>query len=68
MHMQDVWTPILEHGWDAPAPPEDVRKWRDSSVQMLRHAYDSYIRHGFPADDVKPKSCKASNSQVCQLP
>jgi hypothetical protein len=33
---------------------EDVRG-------MLTHAYGSYIAHGFPADEVRPISCKPHN-------
>jgi hypothetical protein len=62
--MQDVWESILKSGWDAPLSSEDVYSWRDSSARMLRHAYDSYVKHGFPKDDVLPRSCKPSNSQV----
>ncbi|XP_060068085.1 ER degradation-enhancing alpha-mannosidase-like protein 3 [Ylistrum balloti] len=31
---------------------------RDKVVEMFRHAYDSYMNHAFPADELMPLSCK----------
>jgi hypothetical protein len=69
--MQDIWEPHLLR-WDEPVPAAEVAAWRAASREMFGHAYGSYLRHGFPADDVRPLSCTPSNSQarphhfVCQ--
>ncbi|OWF50523.1 ER degradation-enhancing alpha-mannosidase-like protein 3 [Mizuhopecten yessoensis] len=31
---------------------------RDKVLEMFRHAYDSYMNHAFPADELMPLSCK----------
>jgi mannosidase alpha-like ER degradation enhancer 3 len=31
---------------------------RDYVSEMFDHAFDSYITHGFPSDEVKPISCR----------
>ena len=30
---------------------------------MFRFAYNSYMRHAFPRDDLRPISCRGRNSQ-----
>lgn len=34
-----------------------VWRWREDTRGMLRHAYGSYMRHAYPADELKPLSC-----------
>ena len=37
---------------------EEQRELRDQTVSMFRHAYDSYMTHAFPADELMPLSCR----------
>lgn len=36
----------------------DILEMREESRGMFFHAYDSYISHGWPADEIQPVSCK----------
>jgi len=31
---------------------------RDKTLEMFRHAYNSYMTHAYPADELMPLSCK----------
>jgi hypothetical protein len=32
--------------------------WREEAREMIYHSYDSYMKHGFPWDEVQPLSCQ----------
>jgi hypothetical protein len=36
---------------------EQVWQWREESREMLQHAFRSYMRHGWPWDEVRPLQC-----------
>ena len=65
--VQDAWnedTFLPENGAAEEVPYETLELWKNESAAALRHAYDSYLRAAYPADDVRPRSCGGSNSQV----
>lgn len=75
----DERTPCSQDAWDADTfrladgaedeVPYALREhWKNESAAALRHAYDNYIVHAAPADDIRPRSCKPSNSQVLPHP
>ena len=37
---------------------EEKRELRDQTTSMFRHAYDSYMKYAFPADELMPLSCR----------
>ena len=46
-----------------PAMPDaltarEVWRWRENTRHMLQHAYGNYMRHAYPADELKPLSCE----------
>lgn len=36
----------------------EVWRWRENTRHMLQHAYGNYMRHAYPADELKPLSCE----------
>ena len=36
----------------------EKRRLRDQTVGMFRHAYDSYMKYAYPADELMPLSCR----------
>lgn len=52
------------------APPPAGQRWsdaqrvayREEAREMFYHAYDSYLRHALPADDLAPISCKGRHA------
>jgi hypothetical protein len=40
----------------------ELSELRNSTVQLFRHAFGSYMAHAFPMDELLPLSCKGSNS------
>lgn len=41
----------------------DLAEARGQAKGMFQHAFSSYMRHGFPSDDVRPISCRGHNTQ-----
>ncbi|KAK7480421.1 hypothetical protein BaRGS_00028340 [Batillaria attramentaria] len=35
----------------------DIRKYRDMVKRMFYHAYDGYIKHAYPYDELRPLTC-----------
>jgi hypothetical protein len=50
--------------WDDPYNASALEKYARESKKMFMHAYNSYMAHGFPADNVRPMSCTPSNVQA----
>eukprot|EP00117_Sycon_ciliatum_P046564 scpid71005/ scgid1900/ ER degradation-enhancing alpha-mannosidase-like 2 len=46
----------------APMTASEMIEYRERARSMFQHAYDSYMEHGFPYDEVKPRSCKGFNT------
>lgn len=40
----------------------ELSELRNSTVQLFRHAFGSYMAHAFPMDELLPLSCKGTNS------
>ncbi|CAL1540392.1 unnamed protein product [Lymnaea stagnalis] len=38
--------------------PEEKKQLREKSVEMFYHAYNAYMEHAYPADELMPLSCK----------
>jgi hypothetical protein len=59
-------TPVRHSSGPSPppglSPPAisalQVWQWREESRGMISHAYTSYMRHAYPADELKPLSCE----------
>lgn len=66
MHVQAIWGPLNRGGSD-PFAETKRAELAQSARRMFFHAYTSYLRHGYPADDVRPISCTPANSQVHKL-
>ncbi|XP_033732617.1 ER degradation-enhancing alpha-mannosidase-like protein 3 [Pecten maximus] len=49
---------IVEDSVVAGMSSSEKGELRDKVVEMFRHAYDSYMNHAFPADELMPLSCK----------
>lgn len=50
---------LLPHSNNVAAMSKEERaELRDQTVSMFRHAYDSYMKHAFPADELMPLSCR----------
>ena len=58
----------------APAPPADgmapaqIARYRDKVQGMFTTAFDDYMRHAFPAPELRPKSCAGGGFDPCELP
>ena len=50
--------------WDQPYNASEQKKNAALSKEMFVHAFNSYMSYGFPQDNVRPQSCRPSNSQV----
>lgn len=61
--LQGVWEPLLTE-WDKPFNVLHRQQLADKAADMFSHAYNSYMKHGYPSDNVKPDSCKPENVQV----
>eukprot|EP00892_Ulva_mutabilis_P012498 jgi/Ulvmu1/9620/UM054_0050.1 len=57
-----VWDPLLKE-WDQPFDVLHRKQLADKAAEMFSHAYSSYMKHGYPSDNVKPKSCRPENVQ-----
>jgi hypothetical protein len=47
----------------APPPPASlsalqVWRWREAARELVHHAFGSYMRHAYPADELRPLSCR----------
>lgn len=38
--------------------PNHLRQLKNRTASLIRHGYDAYMVHGFPADEVRPLSCQ----------
>lgn len=63
MLLQAIWEPLLKR-WDQPFDVEHRKRLADQAADMFSHAYSSYMKYGYPSDNVKPKSCKPEDVQV----
>jgi len=59
-----VWNDLLLH-WDEPFEAADSEALAQKASAMFDHSYTSYLAHGFPSDNVTPKTCKPEDVQVC---
>ncbi|XP_040066956.1 uncharacterized protein LOC8043968 isoform X1 [Ixodes scapularis] len=41
---------------------DDLKVYRDRVVEMFQHAYDGYMRHAYPYDELRPLSCDGVNT------
>uniref|UniRef100_A0A061R9P2 alpha-1,2-Mannosidase n=2 Tax=Tetraselmis sp. GSL018 TaxID=582737 RepID=A0A061R9P2_9CHLO len=46
-----------------PVDGEQLRALREEARSMFKHAFDSYMQKAFPMDDLRPISCRGTNSQ-----
>ncbi|KAJ1698360.1 hypothetical protein LUZ63_006872 [Rhynchospora breviuscula] len=42
--------------------PQEARQLRDEVRDMFYHAFDGYMEHAFPLDELRPLSCKGEDS------
>ncbi|CAK9168527.1 unnamed protein product [Ilex paraguariensis] len=42
--------------------PEEAKQLRDEVREMLYHAFDGYMNHAFPRDELKPLSCEGEDT------
>ncbi|KAA8527695.1 hypothetical protein F0562_035436 [Nyssa sinensis] len=42
--------------------PEEAKQLRDEVLGMFYHAFDGYMEHAFPLDELKPQSCKGEDT------
>lgn len=61
--LQGIWGPLNEAG-SQPFAEAKRSELALAAREAFFHAYSSYLQHGYPADDVRPLSCRAANSQV----
>lgn len=40
-----------------------LKQYRSESMDMFRYSFDSYMAFAFPKDDLRPLSCRGTNSQ-----
>lgn len=52
-----------EHGLSSLVQNISMDAIRDEVVEMFNHAFQGYMDHAFPMDDLRPISCTGSNSQ-----
>lgn len=50
--------------WDQPYNASEQKKNAALSKEMFVHAFNSYMTYGFPQDNIRPQSCRPSNSQA----
>lgn len=43
--------------------PEQMERYRNDSAEMFHFSFQNYMQHAFPRDDLRPISCRGSNSQ-----
>ncbi|KAG7670956.1 hypothetical protein KSW81_004384 [Nannochloris sp. 'desiccata'] len=43
--------------------PEQMDRYRNDSAEMFHFSFQNYMHHAFPRDDLRPISCRGSNSQ-----
>ncbi|CAN7937452.1 unnamed protein product [Ixodes hexagonus] len=41
---------------------DELKVYRDRVVEMFQHAYDSYMQHAYPYDELRPLSCDGVNT------
>ena len=41
---------------------QELSELRNSTVQLFKHAFGSYMKHAFPMDELLPLSCQGTNS------
>eukprot|EP00873_Tetraselmis_striata_P000992 jgi/Tetstr1/421256/TSEL_012260.t1 len=46
-----------------PISGAELQALRNEAKQMFRHGFDNYMQRAFPRDDLRPISCRGSNSQ-----
>lgn len=46
----------------AKLPDDELKVYRDRVVEMFQHAYDSYMQHAYPYDELRPLSCDGVNT------
>ena len=49
--------------WTVSLSPEQMQRYRNDSAEMLHFSFQNYMQHAFPRDDLRPISCRGSNSQ-----
>ncbi|KAK6914023.1 Glycoside hydrolase family 47 [Dillenia turbinata] len=42
--------------------PEEAKQLRDEVREMFFHAFDGYMKHAFPLDELRPLSCQGEDS------
>lgn len=42
--------------------PEEAKQLRDEVREMFYHAFDGYMKHAFPLDELKPLSCEGEDT------
>ncbi|CAI7853451.1 unnamed protein product [Closterium sp. NIES-54] len=42
--------------------PDEARELREEVRAMFYHGYNGYMRHAFPLDELRPRSCKGEDS------
>lgn len=53
----DSQVPLSEERLLSPVSRGEQSRLRDSTRDLFQHALDGYMRHAFPADELRPKSC-----------
>ncbi len=43
--------------------PEEMQRYRNDSAEMFQFSFQNYMQNAFPRDDLRPISCRGSNSQ-----
>jgi len=51
-----------------PLPKTRIEENLNLVKDMFKHAYDSYMYHGFPASEVKPISCAPASFSLVKIP
>ncbi|GMT08715.1 hypothetical protein PFISCL1PPCAC_12, partial [Pristionchus fissidentatus] len=50
----------LDH--DVEFSDEDKKKYKEKVRRMFYHAYDGYLEHGYPMDELKPLTCEGHDT------
>lgn len=48
----------LQYHEHAAFTPQHLRELKKHTKELFHHAWNSYMKHGFPADEVRPITCE----------
>ncbi|OMO95592.1 Glycoside hydrolase, family 47 [Corchorus olitorius] len=57
------WLSVFHHSEVAEGvTPEEAKQLRDEVREMFYHAFDGYMEHAFPLDELRPLSCEGEDT------